>query len=63
MTTITAERLADAQEQIRRLRAPWRDVDDTDWDYIADRIGDSGRARFWKAVWTEMRAALVEPKP
>lgn len=56
--TVTREKAA----EIDRLRAPWRAVDDQDWDYILGAIGHGGRDQFWRAVLIEMRAALSSRK-
>jgi hypothetical protein len=45
-------------DEIERLRAPLRNVDDKDWIDIFALLGDGSRAKFWKSVLTEMRAAL-----
>lgn len=42
-----------------RLRKPWQAVDAMDWDFVIGALSDGGRGRFWKAVLTEMRAALA----
>lgn len=54
------EALIDALvEETERLRHPWRAVDDMDWDFIMSTLGYGGRERFWRAVLTEMRDALI----
>lgn len=46
--------------EIERLRDPFRAVDAQDWEFVMGALPDGGRGRFWKAVLTEMRAALEE---
>lgn len=48
------------RQECERLTDPWRCVDGHDWDYLFSLIPDGGRGRFWKAVFTEFRAALVK---
>ncbi len=51
----------EAANEIERLRHPWRAVDNQDWDYLLKTaLGYGGRDKFWRAVLTEMRAALAE---
>ena len=45
-------------ETIARLRAPYRNADDKDWDHLDDRLGHGGHGQFWRAVFREVRAAL-----
>lgn len=47
------------RDEIKRLRHPYRAVDDLDWQHLAMMLPDSGHGRFWKAVMAEVRAALT----
>jgi hypothetical protein len=47
-----------AADEIERLRLPFRAADNEDWAFLMERLGDGGRGRFWKAVFTEFRAAM-----
>lgn len=42
------------------IEATFHTVDDQDWEYLFSLIPDGGRGRFWKAVFTEIDAALSE---
>lgn len=44
------------------LVAPYRNADDKDWDHLFRMLPDSGHGQFWKAVFTEVRAALSKAK-
>lgn len=44
------------------LRHPWRAVDGQDWEYLFSKLGYGGRDKFWRAVLSEMRAALTAPR-
>lgn len=46
------------EERIRKLRHPFRNADNQDWDQLFRMIPDSGYGKFWKAVMTETRQAL-----
>ena len=46
--------------EIDALRHPFRNADDMDWDWLMARLGDSGHGRFWRAVMTECRVALMK---
>lgn len=62
-----SESLASQVERIERhartLRSPFRNVDDKDWAWIMDWLGDGAHGKFWKDVLTEMRGALELAKP
>lgn len=53
------EEIGAKNNEIAKLRRPYRAVDGEDWDFIMGILGDGGRGRFWKAVLTEVRAALI----
>jgi hypothetical protein len=36
-------------------------ADEQDFDYLASRLGDGGRDRFWKAVISYLRPVFSEP--
>lgn len=36
-----------------------RNADDKDWEQLFKMIPDSGHGKFWKAVMTEIRAAMM----
>jgi hypothetical protein len=48
--------------EINRLRLPFACVDDMDWEYLLGphALGMGGRDQFWRAVLTQMRAALAQ---
>lgn len=45
----------EAHAQLAELREAFRAVDQHDWDYLYQCLGDGGRGRFWKAVFDEFR--------
>jgi len=49
--------------EIERLRGAFRAVDAQDWEYLEKQLGNGGQDRFWKAVFSDIRAALKEHKP
>lgn len=60
-----ADRLESLEAQVKRVTAPFRNVDKADWEFIHDKLYDAGaysggdeRARFWKTVLVEVRVAL-----
>lgn len=56
---ITIADLEATIQEISDLRHSFRAVDDEDWDYLLSTLSLGGRGRFWKAVLTEARAALI----
>lgn len=46
-------------ESLRALSEAFRYVDQQDWDFLYERLGDGGRGRFWKAVFGEVRPLLA----
>jgi len=42
-----------------KLRHPFRNVDESDWHHLFAVLPDTARGKFWKAVFTEARAALT----
>ena len=45
--------------ELDRLRRPFRNVDDMDWEHLFNMIPDSGHGKFWKSVLAEVRTALA----
>jgi len=54
--------IAALQAENKRLREPFANIDDFDWQFLLSKLGDGGRDRFWKSRIAAIRAAL-EPKP
>lgn len=48
------------RDEIKKLRHPFRSVDDLDWQHLNMMLPESGHGRFWKAVLAELRVALGE---
>lgn len=42
------------------LLEPFRAADEQDWEWLFDRLGDSGHGRFWKTIFTELRRAITK---
>lgn len=54
------EKLVDHKHRQQDLAAPFRAVDDQDWEFLLSLIPDGGRGRFWKAVFAELRPLLKQ---
>jgi hypothetical protein len=53
---------AGVREITEELRHAFRNADESDWRHLFAVVPDTGRGRFWKAVFTEVRAALAAAK-
>ena len=42
------------------FKAALRNADDKDWEHLFRMLPDSGHGKFWKAVMTEIRAAMMK---
>lgn len=51
-------RCLEAADEIERLRQPFRNADDKDWEHLFRMLPQSGHGQFWRSVLTEARAAL-----
>ncbi len=47
--------------RIAELEAPYRNADAKDWEWLENNLGHGGHGQFWRAVMSEVRAALTKP--